>query len=89
MPRRKRHYVYCKAGLHRLPPPHVSPGVKNAAGIKRQPRRVGDRGRIYVARQCVFCKSMKKSMVSHRRDRLSKSLKRKPKRVLTQRIDPA
>lgn len=74
MPRRKRHYVYCKAGLHRLPPPHVSPGVKNTTGIKRQPRKVGDRGRIYVARQCEECVKI---------TRLRKSLKTKARQVLT------
>lgn len=77
MPKRKRHYVYCKAGLHRLPPPHVAPGVKNSTGIKRQPRRVGDRGRVYVARQCEECKRDKVKST-----RFSKSLKIQAKRVL-------
>ena len=59
MPRRKRHFVYCKAGLHRLPPPYTT--KLRTEGMKRQGRWIGDRGVVYVARQCMECLRLKRS----------------------------
>ena len=46
MPRRKRHYVYCKKGLHLL---------SQYGGIKRTTKKVFEKNQ-YVTRFCLKCR---------------------------------